>query len=114
MKYLLVLILLLSCSNPTEAKPPVLPKAEDLYAALKPNGIEIQNDFSKDIYYYLAKSKLTDLNAHKIGTEISTKLTPKQYMIISHDGYTSGDERYIYWWTDSYKSEADLFIKQLH
>ena len=64
MKYLLVLILLLSCSNPTETKPQVLPTEADLYAALKPNGIEIQNDFSKDIYYYLAKSKLTDFTLY--------------------------------------------------
>jgi hypothetical protein len=121
--FILFLLFILSCDNTdNDSTPEPEPEPEctvevefdDLYAFLKPNGIEMQNDYCSRIYYVLTKSEITDLDSIHVGQSISSFLEPAELRVISHENYTAGQERYLYWWTDDYENLTDLFVTTLH
>ncbi len=85
-----------------------------MYSFLKPNGIEIQNDYCKKLYYVLVDSTTINYDNFNIGEKVTEYLKPDEFRIISHRNYVPGNERYLFWWSDDYQDENDLFISQIH
>lgn len=89
-------------------------KQDAMYSLLKPNGIEIQNDYCKKLYYVLVDSTTINYDDYQIGEKISDYLKPDEFRIISHREWVPGNERYLFWWSEDYLDENDLFISQIH
>ena len=107
-----ILILLFSCSSPTKLP---LKKAEiaDLYVLVKPNAIELINDYHSIIYYHFSVTKIVDFDQFNIGKKTNFKIESGKGLITPLIAKNGGDLFFLYWWTDDYKIRTDVFIRKL-